>query len=250
MKDNSIKKQLLLTIVLTLVTSGCGQGFQSKTSCLDATQCENASNGPGTGSPSKPNQEWDNLQLDGAISGGRFAQTPVVSIDKEKKLLKVRLPMINPLLLIGILPGPMQIPELSGGTLSWESMSDGTPVMVVNIPLERFLKGLEVARKDRLPNGEPLPGVADGELPSIGINLLSGRNTRATIYLGPSVMAVFVNTPFDPVIRTPLIPIRDQGTARTMGYFAVIPAVGGFEGGFYLSFALPAEIARIIDDYL
>ncbi|MCM2282180.1 MAG: hypothetical protein NDI61_10075 [Bdellovibrionaceae bacterium] len=240
---------LSLWIGLIGAMAGCGQGFQAQNQCPGGA-CQ--ANDPGPTDPSDPagsgdgSDTWKNLEVDGAISGGRYAQTPVLSLDKNKKLLKLRLPMIpSPYL---ILTREIPVAEIEGAKISWESLPDGSVAMVLSLPLDKYLKGLTFARRDKLPNGEDLPGIAGGELPSIAVRLVPGKDIKATIYLGPSTLAVFVNTPFDPVIRTPAIPIRDRTTSRTLGYFAIIPAVGDFEGGFYVSASLPDEIARVIDD--
>lgn len=243
---------MILSTVLLGSMLGCGgSGFQTKSTC--DTDCGTNTGAGGTSgddpnSGSGGNQAWKNLDVEGTISGGRYAQTPVLTLDKDKKLLKLKLPMIpSPYL---ILTRELPIAEIEGSKITWESLPDGSTAMVLTIPLEAYLKGLSFRRKDKLPNGEDLPGIAGGELPSLAIGLVPGRDIKATIYLGPSTLAVFVNTPFDPTIRTPAIPIRDQTMTRTLGYFAIIPAVGNFEGGFYISAALPDDISRIIDDIL
>ncbi len=248
---------LPLLAACLLATAGCGQSFQAQNAACGPTGvCMNngssdGSNGGGSGSGGSPgagNEAWKNLNVEGSISGGRYAQTPVVTLDKDKKLLKLKLPMVpNPYL---ILTREIQIAEIGGAKISWESMTDGSIAMVLSVPLAQYIEGLSFPRKDKLPNGEDLPGIAGGELPSLAVGLVPGRDIKATIYLGPSTLAVFVNTPFDPVIRTPAIPVRDQTMTRTLGYFAIIPATDAHEGGFYVSAALPDDIARIIDDAL
>jgi hypothetical protein len=153
----------------------------------------------------------------------------------------------NPFL---ILTRDIHLPEIPGASISMETLPDGSMALVLNLPLEKLLRGVDIPRKGTLPNGEDLPGIAGGELPSFAVSLVPPRKTKATIYLGPSIVAMFVPTEFDPVIRTPAIPIRDQSMTRTLGYFAIIPAIGTNDGGFYISAALPSDIARIIDDIL
>lgn len=246
------KQRPILLAACLFITAGCGQGFQTQSSVCSDSNCTNIGSGqPAGGNPPVPdeaNDAWKNLNVEGSISGGRFAQTPVITLDKDKKLIKLKLPMIaSPFL---ILTREIQIAEIEGSKITWESMPDGSVSMVLTVPLDKYLRGLSFPRKDKLPNGEDLPGIAGGELPSLAVSLVPGRDINATIYLGPSTMAVFVNTPFDPVIRTPAIAVRDQTMTRTLGYFAIIPAVGNYDGGFFVSAALPDDIARIIDDIL
>ncbi len=251
-----------VTVVVGLMASGCGSRFQGGTdapcsgnNCASAATNSNSSTGghnnndPGQGGHSS--LTWQSLKLEGQISSGSYAQAPVISLDKEKRILKIKLPMIpNPYLL---LMGQIAIPQIPGAIFTMESLPNGTPAMVLNIPLEKLIKGIDFPAVDSLPTGDKLIdlGVPGGELPSFAVSLMplpKKKDIRATLYMGPEVVAIFVNTPFDPTIRTPAIPINDPETAQTYGYFAVIPATATADGGFFISAQLPSEVARIIDE--
>ncbi len=243
---------VLITLVVGLMTSGCGSRFQGKGRSSSNTNANNSTGGnnlPGQGGNS--DLTWQSLKMEGQISSGTYAQMPVISLDKENKMLKIKLPMIpSPYLL---LVGQVAIPQIPGAIFSMETLPDGTPTMVLNVPLVKLIKGLDFPPVDTLPTGDKLAdlGVPGGELPSFAVSLVpvpKKKDIRATLYMGPEVVAIFVNTPFDPTIRTQGIPINDPETGQTYGYFAVIPASDTGDGGFFISAQLPPEVSRAIDD--
>lgn len=244
------------------VTSGCSNAFKTVSAPSTACTGPDCNGGLDTGGDTKP-LDWN---MRGTIGSGRFATLPVLSLDKTTKTLMIRLPlMANPALNFN---GEIPVPDIPGAKITFEQLKDSngvtTPAVALHIPLDRFLKGLEFSAKDRLPNGDPLPDVAGGELPSTAVTLLPIGNVRATIYLGPSVVAVFVSTPFDPAfhlpsdtgaetpgIQLPPIPIRDPNMTQRYGSISIIPEKkGAGSGGFYITAKVPDEIARAIDDVL
>ncbi|MEK7356360.1 MAG: hypothetical protein AAB250_07915, partial [Bdellovibrionota bacterium] len=91
--------------------------------------------------------------------------------------------------------------------------------------------------------------VPDGELPSTAVQL-TRTNTKATIYLAPSMVGVFVNSSFNPYIDLTL-PIRNEARTKTWGYFSTISEKNGAgSGGFFIAIKLPDDIARILEDIL
>lgn len=235
-----------LFAAVNLVTTGCAPGFGSPSSASCSTAaCSNGTSG--TTNPGGGGAGWDAIKVDGAINGGRFDKTKVVDIDKATKTLVVSLPFIA-----GIQIGaqaPISIPEIPGATIGLEERADGSSALVLRIPLDKVLHGIAVLPKGRLPNGDPLPAIPDGELPTLGLSFDRSNNLKGALYLSPSVVGIFVNTKFDPMIRLTL-PIRNEARTVTYGYFTSIPAKAGFDGGFFLSIALPEELARAIDDLL
>lgn len=230
---------------LTLSMVACAPGFETKSlsSCL-SNSCANDSLGGGT-NPTAPG--WESVQMDGAINGGRFDQTKVVEIDKSAKALILRLPFIA-----GFQIGaqiPVQIREIPGATVGIEPNSDGSSSLVLRIPLAHVLKGIDTLPSGRLPNGDALPAIPEGELPSIGLTLSKAGNAKGALYLSPTVVGLFVATKFNPYIALTL-PIRNESRTRTFGYFSSVPAKAGFDGGFFISVALPDDLARAIDDLL
>lgn len=251
--------QTALLIALSLVTSGslltgCGPSFSPSSQVSCAGNCENNANGtidPGktpdaNGGGSSSSDAWNNLKVDGVVSDGWAANTPVVELDKANKELVVRLPMLaNPFLILGM--PSIQLPEIPGARLTLEPLPNDRLALALRIPLSRFLKGIESIPPSKLPNGDPLPGVPDGEMPSVAVQLTRIRDIKASIYLSPATVGIFVNTPFDPTYNVS-VPIRNEARTQILGYFSSVAAKSTYEGGFFISVKLPSEIARIIDD--
>lgn len=244
---NSITKTLLVFATVAPLVA-CSPGFEAAKASCGAGTCSNGSldnGGNGGGIGNQPS--WESISMDGSINGGRFDRTKAVEIDKVAKQLVIRLPFIA-----GIQIGvqvPTQIPELPGATIGIEPGADGASSLVLRLPLDKVLRGVDFLPKGRLPNGDALPAIPEGELPSLGLSFNNQRDLRGALYLSPTVVGLFINTKFDPYIRLTL-PIRDQARTRTYGYFTSIPAKPSFDGGFFLSVALPDDLARAIDDLL
>lgn len=233
---------------LAICLGACSPGFESaKSTCTGSTSsCANDSLGDGgNNNPGgRPQPGWESVNIDGSINGGRFDRTKVVEVDKAAKMLVLRMPFIAGIQIGVQVPTP--IPELPGATIGIEPSADGSSSLVLRIPLDKVLRGVDFLPKGRLPNGDALPAIPEGELPTLGLSF-NQRDVKGALYLSPTVVGLFINTKFDPFIRLTL-PIRDQARTRTFGYFTSIPAKPGFDGGFFLSFALPDDLARAIDD--
>lgn len=232
------------------VSTACSPGFEAGKALSSCGQNNCATDTPdggagGGGTGTSPG--WEAVQMDGTINGGRFDQSKVVEIDRATKTLVIKVPFIA-----GIQLGaevPVAIRDIPGATFGIEMNSDGSSALVLRLPLASVLKGIDTLPPSRLPNGDRLPAIPEGELPSIGMTFNRSGSLRGALYLSPSVVGVFVATKFDPFIRLTL-PIRDEARTRTFGYFTSVPAKTGFDGGFFLSIALPDDLARAIDDLL
>lgn len=248
----TLKTKLLATTVLASTLSvACAPGFETVTAltCINGQSCSAANgslSGGGTNGGSTSG-DWSAISMDGAINGGRFDRTKVVDIDKTAKTLIVRLPFIAGVQ-IGV-EAPLPIQEIPGAMIGIEPNTDGSSALVLRLPLAKVLRGVDFLQPGRLPNGDPLPAIPEGELPSLGLSLSRSADIKGALYLSPSVVGLFVNTKFDPTIRLTL-PIRDQARTKTYGYFTSIPAKPGIDGGFFISIALPDDLARAIDDLL
>lgn len=247
--------KLSITLLTTGILAACSPGFgpsiyancDTQASC--AADSGNHGSDFGNGStPSTGRGNWDGITMDGSISGGRFDKTKTVEIDTKQKILVLRLPFI-PGIQIG-LQIPTNIKEIPGATIGIEPNDDGSSSsLVLRIPLEKVLRGVDSLPKGRLPNGDRLPAIPDGELPSLGLSFNNQKDLRGALYLSPTVVGLFINTKFDPYISLTL-PIRDEARTQTFGYFTSVPAKPGYDGGFFLSIKLPDDLARAIDDLL
>ena len=188
------------------------------------------------------------LDVNGVVSGGSFGSVSVLGVDKTTKELLIRLPMIAG----GYLDGAsisIPIPQMGGATLGLETISTGGSALTLRVPLKNLMKGLTTGMAaGRLPNGDALPSLASGELPAIAVPLMPAHGISAELYMSQAIVAVFVNSPIDPYIGVSY-PIRDASRTHTYGTFSTVPAKSKtVNGGFFISIAIPDDIARVIDD--
>ena len=241
----TLQKNFKIAVIgcIVALTTACAPGFET-------TQASKGSNGSldsgGGSNPGGGTSTGEPVAMDGSINGGRFDQTKVVEIDKVSKALVVRLPFIAGFTIGAQVPLPIN--GVEGASIGVEPNADGSSSLVLRIPLAKVLNGVDTLPSSRLPNGDALPAIPEGELPSVGLSF-NNSNLKGALYLSPTVVGLFVSTKFDPYIRLTL-PIRDAARTRTFGYFTSIPAKTGYDGGFFISIALPDDLARAIDDWL
>ncbi|MES2962331.1 MAG: hypothetical protein V4760_00480 [Bdellovibrionota bacterium] len=242
MKHRAGHALLTFSAFASLSLTACGPSFEA------ASNLTGGGNGAsGGGGISDPNSEFQQMKVDGTVSGGSYGENEVIGIDKTTKELIVRFPVLATPIMAGDLD--VMVPDIPGAHFVMEPTPDGGQTLALRIPLDKVLKGIEFLPPSKLPNGDPLPGVPDGELPSAAVQL-TRTSTKATIYLSPSYVGVYVNSSFDPYIALTL-PIRNEARTKTWGYFSTIPEKKGIaSGGFFISIKLPDDIARIIDDIL
>ena len=242
-----MKASKLTTLVMIAIAAGltgCGQGFEA------ASLSKAVSGSNGSSGNTDSGTAFKSLAVDGTFS--TYPDTQVIEIDKANLMLVVRLP--SPLPASTFTSTVQQLPQIPGGTVTVEPLTGGGSAIVLRLPLSAVIRGIAVASPSKLPNGDPLPGVADGELPAFAVNLSKMGQINPTIYLGPSVISIYVNSPTAipaiPIIGSLTLPIKNAARTRTWGFFSAIPAKGTDKGGFYISLGLPDDIARMIDDVL
>lgn len=247
-RSNLLRATALGTSVLAL--SACGSGMASKASSL--TQVAEAPTAVNP-TPAPVSSPWNDLSMNGSPARGDFKATQVVSIDKTKKEFVLRLPMPPSPYFDGT-PLMVSLQKPPGASVGLEALTGGGTALTFRVPLVDILKGgVDFPAASKLPNGDPLPAVADGSLPSEAITLNKIGKINATLYFGTQQLAIFVNTPFDPMFFIQ-IPIMNETGTRTWGYLTSIPAKKApatpADGGFFISVQIPDDIARIIDDNL
>ncbi|HEY8272622.1 MAG TPA: hypothetical protein VIG33_17140 [Pseudobdellovibrionaceae bacterium] len=186
---------------------------------------------------------FQKLQYKGLISGGNNDGTLVVDIDKVNGALLLIVPLqMNPY----IEPAQGEIPDLPGVKFMTYKDDKGASYFAVNVPLRYVRKGASFLNPARLPNGDALPQVASGELPSVAVAVPGKNNVKFNFYIGVNVIGVYISSPYDPYMALHF-PIRKG--VETIGYFHTVPAKPGFEGGFFLNTQMPDSVAAIIDDH-
>jgi hypothetical protein len=245
----SFKLSSVVLVAITLGLTGCGQGFQAASAPTDSANNGSSSIGGPSGSGGSQDA-FKALAVDGTVSS--YPDTQVIELDKTNMMLIVRLPSPLPVSTFTTVSAPIN--QIPGATVSVEPLASGGSALVLRLPLSAVVKGVAFAAPSKLPNGDPLPGVPDGELPAVAVTLSRVGSINPTIYLGPSVVGIYVNSPTAipaiPVIGSFTLPIRNAAHTRTWGYVSTVPAKTSDKGGFFVSLALPDDIARVIDDVL
>lgn len=230
----SLNKKLLVSATVILFATGCG-GAKSFDSGSD-----------GNGSFSSP--EFQNLKMDGAVKEGKYEDRKLVSLDKENRMLVVQLPTLALPAMVGNLGQAITVPQLPGTTVTLELAEDGNLTLVARIPLSQVMQGASFIPAQKLPNGDALPAVPDGELPGLAIDLNNQGSVKGYLYLGKATVGAFVTTQFNPMVAMQL-PIY-QSNGSVVGYLTTVPEKNSSPGGIFMSVKLPADIARVIDNAL
>lgn len=227
---------------------GCSPGFEASNGsalsqgALGGNPSGGQSNPPSAGSGA----DWNAIELDASIDNSIIGSHKVLELDRASRSVIIRLPFLPGLPLVSTQPVPVAgIP----GATSQLTVIDNSTYWVFRLPVETWLKGVQSLPKGRLPNGDRLPSIPDGELPSTGLAIDRNGQLRGSVYLGPTVIAFFIATRFDPILAWE-VPIRNSSRTRTYGHFAAVPAKAGASGGFFMALALPSDLARAIDDLL
>lgn len=248
------KKTLLsaLLIASALVTGlGCGQGFTTanQAGVADGTdQGSQGTDGGNQGADSAAEAEFQKVDMKGWISGGSETDTLSIDIDKPNKALLLRLPLgMNG----NIELTEAEVPSLPGVRFyTYEDSANAKTYMVISVPLKYVVRGVgNTLPPNKLPNGDALPQIPSGELPSLAVAVGNSKNTKMYLYVGVNVVGVYVETPFDPFIKA-TFSVKNQTKTKVLGYFSTIPAKGSYQGGFFLSSTIPNEIALILEKVL
>lgn len=247
MLPQTIFKSFAMTCtLLSLAACSKNGGFEFSNSVFDNSSNSSSSVGDGGADagvdPNDPSA-YLKLQYKGTVSGGSDDGTLVVDIDKTNNALLLILPLqVNPY----IESAEGTIPELPDVKFMTYKNDKGASFMAVSVPLRYVRKGASFLNPARLPNGDALPQVASGELPSVAIAVPGKNNVKFNFYIGVNVVGIFVSSPYDPYVALHF-PVR-RGV-DTIGYFHTVPAKSGFNGGFFLNTQMPDSIAAIIDDH-
>ncbi len=233
--------------------SACG-GFSSSTSLSPGTNSGsgqgNSGSGGGGGGTTTPTLEQVTPELRASAQGGEDSGYRILDVDWVRRKIKISFPL-STLPIFGadtsIAFGQIMNPA---NNVALVTASDGRLYLQFELDIKQFLKGILLTDPAKLPNGQPLPRTPDGELPALaGIVINANKKIKLHIYLGKATIAVYVNSPFMMPLGI-LSPIRSD-VGRILGYVGTIASIGGTDkGGFYLTFKLPADVIRLLDDLL
>ncbi|MBX3040448.1 MAG: hypothetical protein KF789_07075 [Bdellovibrionaceae bacterium] len=228
---------------------GCSSGFQG-TSSASSTPSSGSNDGQnGGGNTPDPIR---NVDLKGYINGGNYDETQTFDFDRTRGELIVRIPLgMDPTVFIGT----GSVSQLPGVTFYTTMNSDGNYHFVISIPVRYVLRGVTTLPSNRLPNGDPLPMMPAGELPSVAFTLNPKSSRKAYLYMGVDAIGLYIESEWmtckagTPLCLSLSFPIRNQAKSKVVGYFSLLPGKNGATGGVFISSIIPPEIARILDDY-
>ena len=242
MKLSVLLRTLIAVLVLGLL-SACSQGgFSSIAQPTNLSSEQSAPTSPSS-PPSSP--ELDKISFKGRVSGGIFDKALLVDLDKKKGFLILNIPLAG---LKGLELLNVEIPQTKGVRFELTQNSDGLSVLSLKVPIKYITKGVNFLPPERLPNGDILPQMPSGELPSLAVALTRNSESRAHIYFGVEALGVFIETKFDPYIKMTL-PIKNEAGTKTIGYLSLVPEKSGHRGGLFLSAQLPRDLSRLLDNH-
>lgn len=239
---------------LSLLATGCSKSGSFK--ALDSAVCPSPTCTPEQNKESlkpptdaSPEEVYKGVDLTGKIQGGMYNNSVAMELDKQNHALILYLP-VGTNMFIGNVSG--SIPELPGASFKTVKRQNGTSVVALSIPIKYLIRGIDFLDPAKLPNGDPLPEIPGGELPSLAIKLGDKENVNLYLYVGVSVVAVYVSSPFNPYMDL-TFPVTNKDETKVVGYFSTVSEKTKdgtkYLGGFFLSTIMPDEISRILDDH-
>ena len=237
MKQTTMKA---LTIAAFFIYSGCGpSGFQSLDVASFSPGLENGLSEilPPTPTPSE--------NIKGFVASGASEGQQVVWLNSAKGELVLSAPLPSGSQLT-LLETP--IPNLSGARLSTSQNAEGKKTLNLVVPLRHILRNVASIPAQVLPNGDPLPNMPGGELPSYGFSVTGSNSLKAYVYVGSDAVGIFFETNFDPKFSVG-VDIRSQNQQK-IGAFAVIAAKTPYQSGVFLGVHLDARLARALEKFI
>lgn len=247
----------ILLFVICVLLMGCG-AFKSqplgKLNCIincglttpPPTQPDNSENQippvipPPSPSPS-PNPEPPVEDQSGSLGTNPiFPSGPIVQLDSNNDTVHVSIPLgpFNPWTGTSVQDAFAGLP---GVQVEVVTNQYGSSWLDVSIPQSLLIGGISAA-PGRLPSGDSLPGVPNGELPRVETTLPGSH--KLFFYLGLNRIAFFlplsISTPF--TIR---FPIWNSDRTRLLGEIWLLPPRNGHSGGIYLVFFIPDDWLNI-----
>lgn len=246
---------LLVALMTTSLLAACSKdgGFQAITPTAgDSTQGSNGDNSGqgGTATPTPTPQTpsaYDKLDMNAYVGSGSYENEHVLSLDKANNALLLYLPLP---------PGPfsslyIDVPDVKGVKIATVLDSQQKARVAVSIPLKLIVKDkITLPAATTLPGGRALPMMPSGEYPSLALGLNQNSDNKMFLYFGVNAVGMFLESSYFPEYIGITAPIKNKAGTRTLGYFTIVPKQGANKGGLFLSFILPNDLARIIDDHL
>lgn len=245
MKLNNMTKWMLVGALLLLPACGKKGGFTTEFADVKVGS-EEGSLGGTFPEPETPPPVEEKVDLKGFISGGSNDKKQVLFLDTEKGELLLKLPLGKN---ISVNLFDMQVSKLPGVRIYTSTdFNTNEKSIVLAIPLRYVLRNVTTIPAGRLPNGDALPDMPGGEMPTLGLTVDESKKVRAHLYVGADAVGLFIESSFNPVIPVGFDIISK--TQQKVGIFALVPKKGEHQGGFFLGIRLHQTLARALDQFI
>ncbi|UOF01168.1 hypothetical protein [Bdellovibrio reynosensis] len=242
---------LMIAILSSALLVGCSKGgFEAASTTSTSNNSGQSTTTPDEPTPTTPKEPtaYDKMDMNAFVASGSYENEQVISIDKANNALLLFLPMPPGLPFSGI---NIDVPQAKGVKLATVLDSQQKARVAVSIPLNLIIKGgVSLPAAGTLPGGRPLPMMPSGEFPSLALGLNQNSDNKIYMYFGVNAAGLFIESSYFPQFFGITAPIRNKAKTRTLGYFTIVPKQGVNNGGLFLSFILPNDLAKIIDDHL
>ena len=243
MKFFSFKRNLSQAVALVF--------FVSVT--LNIAACgSNSSVSSGNFTASTPNQNssvWSSVSTAGYVQGGPWSNAQVLTINPTTETITLQVPF--PAAPVGGVGVSIPVTEIPGATVSISEDTTGQWYFEFTMPLSYLVKGIAYQNPTTLPNGQPLPAIPAGELPSIAAHVtVGGSSTNFYVYGSVKYFAIFFPTPnFNPYVSLQF-PIMNSANTEILGYFDTLAdsTSTSNDAGLYLALVFPQDLQLLLDD--
>lgn len=238
MKNSNYLVKTLLVILTAGSMAACSKGFQTDSSSSGGS----TNNGQSVGG-STP---LESVDFDGYADGGDAENSMVMSLDKQNMSMTLSVPITITGLDLDVSASIPQYPDIL--VYSYADAS-GMKRLAVKIPLKYILRGVSFGNPQTLPNGLPIPFIG-GELPSTSLVINTKSQSKLYLYIGSGAVALYVSHPSIPSYITAYYNIRNKSRTKVIGAVGISAKTALSDGGFVVSTKIPAELAKVLDDYL
>lgn len=243
-RNKKISSILLCFVFLTFI--GCGNKFQvpNELTSQNPTNNENQTN-------EVPTTNLENINFKGFVEdNGEYNQKAVIDFDKTNGNFILKLPLP-----FGVFLGAIDLPisSLPGASMTTITDSTGT-YLALSVPAKYILKGIDFLPSDKLPNGDKLPSIPSGELPTVALSLPNNEDVRVHLYLGVNVLGAFLEinqfkNPRLGIIKRITLPVKSEDGKKIIGYFTIVGPTNNYPGGIFISTPIPDQLAKFLDDH-
>ena len=246
------QKTFLMATLITVFAMGCSRGLQTQSSTSSNTGQQGASSTPGANTPNVTAPAIDSVQMKSYVEDNTngFNGALAFDLDKVRGEFIIMIPL--PAGMIFTPSGSFSnYPDITYGPIF---DAEGRMKIAVRVPVRYVLKGVQFGSPSRLPNGDPLPAMpaGQGELPGLALTFPQ-NSTQITLYIGLNALGLFASLPegsaLDKIPFGFTLPLKSQDKTRTFGYLTFVPKKGTYAPGLFISTGVPANMARILEDY-